>query len=180
MPEYRKPNMRRYQEMSGRGGMGEHVGDPRRNVTEPGTSEDTDLLKGIFKGKQESSESRTPRLDPVEQIREYGMRTVRTIPVGARMVNIENRLIDTVPSGRIDTGLEFRKDILLVNMSLQTIWVNTRPMPSSGDGLPLGPMSAAGKYDGAAFSIDATMEVEWHAIAGGGASNLLIVVESSR
>lgn len=183
MGKQRRPNVRRFQEMEGRtGGMGEHVGDPRRYVSEPGTAEDTDLLKGIFKGgKRPASSSRKPRLDPIESPREYGMKTIRTIEAGARMVEMSPRLVGSTKSVRIDSGLEYRKDILVANMSSQAIWINTRPLGStSNDGFPLGPISAAGKYDGGSITIDATSDVYLYARAGAGAGNLIIVIETAR
>ena len=177
----RKPNNRRYQAMQGRvPGLGEHEGDPRRYVTEPGVAEDAELLKGLFRSKRASSPSRQRALDPIEVIREYGMRTVRTIEMGARMIDISPRYISNTKSLRVDAGLQSRKDILIVNMSAQVIWVNTRPMISTNDGFPLGPISAAGKYDGGSLSVDATSDVYWYAIAAAGVNQQIIVVESAR
>lgn len=177
------PGGSRFQKMRGRpseGTMGEHVGDPRRYVSEPGVAEDVDLVKGIFKSNRESAPARKREMDPVEVVRDYNQRWVFNIPVTSKLVTITPRFIGSTKSLRIDSGIALRKDILIQNMSDQVVWINTRPLVGANDGMPLGANSAAGKYDGASISIDASSDVWWYARAAGGSNNLIVVTETAR
>ena len=102
--------------------------------------------------KRPAMQPRPKAASPAQAAGKAAYQTVRSIPVAPNEIVISNFQVAGDHSYRVDVGLTGRDSILIANMSLSVIWINTvaNVSPTAGRfiGVPLKAMSGANNFDG--------------------------------
>lgn len=111
------------------------------------------------------------------------LRTVRSVTVIPDDVVISNFQVQGALATRIDVGLANRQDILIANMSLSPVWVNTvsviNPNGISFVGVPLKAMSGANAFDGGVLRLSITEQTRFWAQATAPGNFLVVTIETA-
>jgi len=158
------------------GGLGEHVGDPRRYETDP---KNRDVQQHGYPGKGLGSGQPSKRR-VIENEREQ-LDYIRSLVAPDDNANLTPKQIGSAKPERLDIGIKNRTSILIANMSDQVVWVHTHSQGLGANrGFPLAANSPAGAYNGGTIAMDVSEHVEFWGIAAAGATNLVVVIESAR
>lgn len=166
-------------------GLGEHVGNPERYTVRPTIQS---VMEGPIKaqtGMPLEKFMRTTKGKQRQVIDERLIEAVRSFEETSRQLIITPRSIGLAPD-RLDVGISHRKDILIMNMSNNVIWIDTSSKVAApvvgliGTGLPLAANATPNGYNGARLRGDVNEEVEFWGVAAAGAANLVMVIEAAR
>lgn len=111
------------------------------------------------------------------------IKTVRSITVIPDDVIISNFQVAGATPTRVDVGLSNRTDILIANMSLSPVWVNTvstiNPNGVIFVGVPLKAMSGANQFDGGVMRLSITEQTRFWAQATAPGNFLVVTIETA-
>lgn len=166
-------------------GLGEYVGNPEFYQSAPG---DIGVpFKAEIKGRPVSAGGMSKPIPKREVFEQGSIPLFRNMPIPGRNLVITPTPVDAGKTLKIDQGIAGRFSILIWNVSTVVFWINTTSAVRApgavgvvGNGLPLGPASAAGAYNGGAVMFEAGPEIEFYAVPQSGSQRYIIVAEIAR